>query len=452
LAVRLHQLYETRGYDLGIFSQYAKAFAYGDAPTSQYRAKSADLSQSGPNLFGDHFSPILAVLGPIYRLVPHVETLLVVQAALVAISAFVVARCAARRLGARSGLCTGVAYALSWGTQQLIGFDFHEVAFGLPLLSLAVVAYFDGRFKAAAVWAAMLLLVKEDMGMTVFVFGLLLWRRDRAAARVLCVLGPLVMATALFVVIPHSTMAGSLGRLGSDGTQGGGFGPLLTHPWLIPVKMLFPPVKMVSVLMVLLPTAFLALRSPVVLLALPTLFWRFSADTPNYWGLSFHYSAILMPIVFLAMIDAVARSAARSDESELFQRLVRVGPRFALVLAVGLCAAFPLNHLARADFRHTPARSAAAQRAVDRIPRNARVAATAHLVPHLVDKATAYQLFDIKVVDDLPQPVDWVVADLTEDGFNAPGAGGLRLLRQIRDSGFHEVSDEDGFLVLQRSP
>lgn len=80
VAMRMHQLFETGGYDLGIFGQYAKALAHGHAPTSPYRAKGADLSQAGPNLFSDHFSPILAVLGPVYRLVPHVEVLLLVQA------------------------------------------------------------------------------------------------------------------------------------------------------------------------------------------------------------------------------------------------------------------------------------------------------------------------------------------------------------------------------------
>ncbi|WP_264202509.1 DUF2079 domain-containing protein [Streptomyces hydrogenans] len=68
---------------------------------------------------------------------------------------------------------------LAWGTQSLVGFDFHEVAFALPLLALACRAYLDGRLRAAAGWAAGLLLVKEDLGATAAVFGLLVVHKAR---------------------------------------------------------------------------------------------------------------------------------------------------------------------------------------------------------------------------------------------------------------------------------
>ncbi len=58
-------------------------------------------------------------------------------------------------------------------------------------------------------------------------------------------------------------------------------------------------------------TGLLALRSPVVLLVLPTLAWRFAGSVPFYWGHEYHYSAILMPILFFALVDGV-RSARAS--------------------------------------------------------------------------------------------------------------------------------------------
>lgn len=427
VALRLHQLFETGGYDLGIFGQYAKAMAQGHAPTSPYRAKGDELSQAGPGLFSDHFSPVLGVLGPVYRIAPHIEVLLLVQAALAAWSVFVVTRCAMKRLGARNGAAVGAAYALSWGVQQLIGFDFHEVAFALPFISLAIAAYLDGRFRRAALWAALLLLVKEDMGLTVFVFGLLIGRRDPRTARILCVLGPVAMAVAL----------------STSTSRVGGFSPLLSQPWEIAIKMLFPPVKLLTILMLLLPTAFLALRSPIALLAVPTLLWRFTADTPNYWGLSFHYSAILMPIIFLAMVDSLTPSPRRRSRG----RLVRRAPQLALAFAIATCTIFPMNTIAKPSFWHTPASARDARQAVDHVPANTLVAASEHLVPHLVDKATVYPLVSIDGINTLN--VNWVAIDVGDRNMSTP-AGEL-LIRQIRDSGFREVYSRGGFVVLRRS-
>ncbi|WP_083795692.1 DUF2079 domain-containing protein [Catenulispora acidiphila] len=423
VAIRLHQLFETGGYDLGIFGQYAKALAQGHAPTSPYRAKGTDLTQAGPNLFSDHFSPILGVLGPVDRLVPHVEVLLLVQAALTAWSVYVVTRCATKRLGSRSGTAIGAAYALSWGIQQLIGFDFHEVAFALPFISLAIAAYLDGRFRAAAIWAALLLLVKEDMGLTVFVFGVLIGRRDPRTARVLCVLGPLVMVVALSI---------STSRVG-------GFSALLAQPYAIFIKLLFPPVKLLTVSMLLLPTAFLMLRSPIALLVVPTLLWRFTADTPSYWGLGFHYSAVLMPIIFLAMVDSLTTPPQRWLAG---RRL----PQLAMGFAIATCALFPINTLAKPSFWHTPAYARDAQQAVNHIPKNALVAASGDLAPHLVDKATVYPLVTIDAINTLH--LSWLAIDTGDPAIATPT--GRLLMHQIGDSGFREIFSKGGFVVLVR--
>lgn len=444
LALRLHRLYRTGGYDLGIFTQYAKAFAHGHAPTSPWLAKGVALSQTGPNLFGDHFSPILVVLGPAYRLWPHAETLLLLQAVLVALSTFVVASCAVRKLGSRPGCCIGAAYALSWGLQQLIGFDFHEVAFELPFMACALAAYLDGRFRACAVWSAQLLWVKEDMGLTVIVLGLLLARRDRRTGIAVCIASAVVAAAAMFVVIPHFAAAGGLGRLGTGADAGGGYGTVFARPWLIPPKMVWPPVKLATVFMVLAAGGFAAVTSPLMLIALPTLLWRFTANTPNYWGLSWHYSAVLMPVTFLALVDALCRRPRTSARRPLDTRL----PAAVAVLTAVLCAAFPLHNLATPAFWHTPRHVTAADAAVATIPSGALVATTNNLAPHLVDRTTVYPLMSIEAIDDLPQRIDWVAADTTLPDLRAPN--GKALLVRLAADGFQTISANDGLLVLYR--
>ena len=44
----------------------------------------------------------------------------------------------------------------------------------------------------------------------------------------------------------------------------------------------------------------IGIRSPIMVLMVPTLLWRFAGNVPYYWGWEWHYSAILMPIAAIA--------------------------------------------------------------------------------------------------------------------------------------------------------
>ena len=154
-------------WDLGIFTEYVRQVAHLHAPVVNIRG-------SGFNLLGDHFQPIVGLIAPVFLLVPSAATLLVVQALLTAVSVVPVSRAAAARLGAGAGRMIGAAYGLSWGLQQMIDFDFHEIAFAVPLLACSLSALLRGKVRAAAVWALPLVFVKEDQGFTVAAIGILI--------------------------------------------------------------------------------------------------------------------------------------------------------------------------------------------------------------------------------------------------------------------------------------
>ena len=67
--------------------------------------------------------------------------------------------------------------------------------------------------------------------------------------------------------------------------------------------------KLRTLIWILLPTTgLLALRSPLLLAALPTIGWRFLSSDDHYWSTDWHYSAVLMPVLALALADAAARA------------------------------------------------------------------------------------------------------------------------------------------------
>ena len=159
--------WEVPSWDNAIFTQLLSSYASGRGPE-------VDLKGHGFNLLGDHFHPLLIVLAPVYKLFPSALTLMLVQDVLFGIATAVVTRCATRVLRAAPAAAVGVACALSFGLQNAVAVQFHEIALAVPLLALSLSAWREGRWGATALWAAPLALVKEDLGVTVAVIGALL--------------------------------------------------------------------------------------------------------------------------------------------------------------------------------------------------------------------------------------------------------------------------------------
>lgn len=432
-ALRRHSLFRTYGYDLGIFDQSVRSYASGHLPVSTIRSDSAPTGPWGHGfpLLGDHFSPIVGVLGPLYRMWPHVELLLIAQPVLVGWSVFVIARRAAPRWWIPG------AYAASWGLQQLVGFDFHEAAFAVPLITMALDAYLAERWVACAWWASGLLLVKEDCGLTLAVFGVLMWRHDRRIGRVLCVVGPVASALLMFVVIPHFNPEHVYPYMQSTGRQSTA-GSALSRPWLIPVHLVWPAVKMKTLAILLAPTAFLALRSPLILVAVPTLVLRFASDDRMYWGTDYHYSAVLMPIVFYALIEALRRQPFWGH------RTARWLPVTVTAVTIALVPLSPLRSVFDPAFWHDGPRTSSARQAVAMVPDGARVAAGNALAPHLTDTAEVYLATDSVFAH---ARFDWIVLDTADDDWLSHSA---TILGQARSAGFRQVFSASGYVVLRR--
>ncbi|GAA3345668.1 DUF2079 domain-containing protein [Amorphoplanes nipponensis] len=419
LSVRNHQRFRTTGFDLGIFEQAVRSYAEGRP--GLVPLKGPDFPQ-----LGDHFSPVLAALAPVYRVFPSPVTLLVAQALLLAVAVVPIVLLAHRRLGVLAAVTAGAGYGLSWGIAQTVGFDFHEVCFAVPLLACSLTAIAERRLRAGALWALPLVLVKEDLGLTVAVVGLLI--AAAGACRLgwgLAAGGVLATALAVGVVIPVLNP--------NDGyayttTAGAG----LHHP--------VTAVKVLTVLALLAPTAGLALRSPLVWVAAPTLLWRFTSGNPAYWGTGYHYSAVLMPVLMVAFIDALARRRAAG-------RAVRPLLATSLAATALLLPHFPLAQLPSVQTWRGDPRTTAAHRVLDRIPDGSTVAATNRLVPQLTGRTTV-TLFGFDYPGPAPQ---FIVVDTAGRDFPLERDGRRERVNAALAAGYRIVTSDEGFLLLHRA-
>lgn len=190
-------------YDLGIFAQSAQDYAAGRPPYSDIRRLP---------LLGDHFSPILAFNGLAWRAWPDPRVLIVVQAALIAFSAAIIAACALRQLGRWWALGITAMFSIAPGVVAAGLFDFHETAYAAPLLAVLCVALLRRRWRPVVVTSVLLLAVKEDLGLTVMgaaccwlVMGRSHeWRR----AILLAALGAVGIVAAMLVIAANNPVGG----------------------------------------------------------------------------------------------------------------------------------------------------------------------------------------------------------------------------------------------------
>lgn len=305
-------------WDLAIFTEAAQAYSRFEAPI-------VSIKGPGYNLLGDHFHPILILLGPIFRFFPSAFTLLIVQDLLIAASVLPIARLAQRFLGRGGAVLVGLAYGLGWGLQGAVAAQFHEVCVAVPLLACAGAAFVERRWGACMAWLAPIILVKEDLGLTVFVAGLALaWRRrgeDRSgmlASLAYALFGILAFVVTVKLFLPAMNPAGTWaysldGSATGAGTAMAGATAAREVPSLWQI-LAVPSVKIMTLVVLLAGAGVVGARSPWFALVLPTLAWRFAGSVDAYyqWS-SWHYNAVLVPIAACALLDVIAGWLAPAD-------------------------------------------------------------------------------------------------------------------------------------------
>ena len=418
-------------WDLAIFAEAAQAYSRFEAPI-------VPIKGPGYNLLGDHFHPILMLLGPIFRFFPSAFTLLIVQDLLIAASVLPIARLAQRLLGRGGAVLVGLAYGLGWGLQGAVAAQFHEVCVAVPLLACAGAAFVERRWGACMAWLAPVILVKEDLGLTVFVAGLALaWRRrgeDRSGmlaslAYALFGIVAFVVTVKLFLpaMNPAGTWAYSLdGSATGAGTAMAGATAAREVPsmWQI---LAVPSVKIVTLVVLLAGAGVVGARSPWFALVLPTLAWRFAGSVDAYyqWS-SWHYNAVLVPIAACALLDVIAgwlapadlpaglATAGETDADCANPAPASSGRRRALVWAAACVPAISLALTATSlplwklpTLTDSP-RLDAAQGAIDAVPVGASVETDTTLLARLVPGRDVYWVGTTVGMD---APPEYVVVD-----------------------------------------
>ena len=163
------------GEDLGAYTQLAWLISRGDAAFSTVREANVFAEQAG---FA--FYPVARLAG----VLPAVPTMVLVQAAMLALGVVPVWRIARRvadlRVGA--GVVLMTAYALFPAVHEINLSGFQPASVALPALLGAVLFALTDRWVPYAATAALAVLVRADLALVVIGLGLLLVSLDRRRA------------------------------------------------------------------------------------------------------------------------------------------------------------------------------------------------------------------------------------------------------------------------------
>jgi uncharacterized membrane protein len=456
-------------FDLVIFDQGIRGYAHFHAPVSIARGVS-DGQGAHFMLLADHWSPVLALLAPLYWIHDRPATLLVAQGVLFALAIPPLWVYTRRRLGAGAAYFVCVAYALSLPVMEAVIFDFHEVAF-VPALTALMVERFDaGKRWAGIAAAAALLLVKEDMGLLVAGFGgyLLLtrWRSEKWTGLGFVAGGIFATWAATRLLIPafggSATFYWAYGQFGS--TLGGAVLNVVTHPLHALHVFVTPWVKVRTMIGLLAMFGFLPLASPMVVAVLPLLAERMLASGyPLWWQAKFQYNAFVVMMLCCAAVDGAAR--LQGHWPARWNKLLTYPARrpawlrhggapwpAATLWAAGICAAAlvylpssPFGPLLKPGFYGVNARMRAAAAAIAHVPAGVEVEASNNIGPRLSGRDT------VLLLDGTPRWAPWVVGDTI--GLDFPFCTPTQQAEEVaylRAHGYTQVFADHGYVVLHR--
>jgi hypothetical protein len=185
--VKYISLRSTWANDLGFF--HNAAFNLAQGRTITYFAVSAWFDRSeaeGPSIFrSPHFSPMQSLVMPqLYRPVPRVETLLLLQSVVLALGAWPLFRLGTRLTGdSRLGLALGLSYLLHPAMLHLAFNDYRPVALGIPLALLALWFHASRRPLPFVVTSLLMMSCQAEYLFLLALFGLINGRLSCAKER-----------------------------------------------------------------------------------------------------------------------------------------------------------------------------------------------------------------------------------------------------------------------------
>lgn len=436
LASLRHAAFQTQAWDLGVFDQIFWNTIHGRPFVNSFE---------GGSHLGTHFTPFLLFLVPFYWIIPSPYTLLWLQTLALAVAAIPLYLLARMLLGTWTGTTIALAYLLYPWLHAVNLFDFHEEPFAIPLLFAAFYFWEKRRTTLAICFFGLAAMTKENAAFAVVFAALYLllknWRKK--ASWIFTLAGAAYFAAVSLFVLAGRGEEMFLLRYGAlGGSPGAVLKTALTHPGTFFAIILTKP-KLFYLLRLLSPVLFAPLVAPLTIILLtPGLAQNLLSAVPTHYANLYQYDALLIPFLFLALIEA-----CRILRQILPEYITRLLPPIILAAAFGSFLYFSPAGPVR--FSGAAYRVGEREQILDRliatVPAAASVAAGTNIVPHLTQRGIIYP------IGSEPQPMDVVLFD-GGDPFPFSSLAGLAAYaNHLAASGLYHITlVNNRYYVLER--
>jgi len=395
------------GYDLGIYDSLLWNMLHGGS-----FFKTPPWAGPGRSHFGNHAEFFAYALLPFYAIRQNGGTLLIIQSVVLGSAAIPLYKLARRHIDPWPACILALTYLLYPALHGENIFEFHFLPFGPFLLWWAWYFLEARKDKWAALFVLFTLCCREDVSAWVAVLGayfLFTGRRPKAGL-LLAVIGAAWCFTLKFKAMPYVGGGESFTDIYKDLVPPGakGFGSVVMTVLANPgytAHTLAQMDKLIYMLQILLPLAFLPFRRPIwAILSIPGFF--FTVLSTRYGPLisiNFQYSAHFIAFFFPGVAIGLEWMGRRAD-TPAAAKIARRAALFAMV-----CMALPMSYQYGAIFQRTNSyggpikyvfgvnaegqrRHDAAERLVRRLPSRAKVTGSGFTTPFISNRPDAFNL------------------------------------------------------------
>lgn len=282
-----------------------------------------------------HADYLLLIYTPLYALWPDPRVLVVGQVVAVAFGALPLFWLGRKYLTDRAAALIGLAYLTYPWTQSAMIFDVHAVVLAIPLFLWIFWAAAERRWWWYAMCTFLVLLGKEEIGVTVALLGIFVafWRKPRWIGLTTVVAGLGWSALMLWYAIPSARQLPGHFALNYYSEFGGSMTQVVTGILRHPVSVahqLFDRTGLLYQAHLLAPLGGLSVFGlPVLLIATPELVVNLLSANHNLQLFYFHYQSVIIPFVFVSAIFGL----------HWLQRIIKKLPRavwWHMVIMAGL--------------------------------------------------------------------------------------------------------------------
>ncbi len=449
--------FKYRTFDLAFYVQGIWQFLHGRFEVSILNVP----------LLGNHVEPIVFLFAPIFFLVRHPLVFVVVQNAALGLMAPIAFRIA-RRLGLEPfpALAAAVSILVAPAAGYVALHEFHPEALSAPLLLLMFEARLAKRLRRYWICFLAVLACKENMALLLIAYcvvSVFVSRPRNWIELKRWYVWPLVVALGWLLVcvgvitpaLNHGNVDYGVlyGRLGDS--TGEILRNLVVHPQLAAAALQQSVLHGNLIWALLLPFAGLSLLRPRwLLIACPILLQHLLSWRQSEWTIYFHYAAPLLPLFWMAAVEAVGEQTSLLPAS--IKRWGAVGMLAGCVIAQAFLGPLPEMSAELASYSGKRTERDQKNSVIAQIPAEASVVAPLSYLSHLAMRERLYSLhFILKGLRTLshetyepPAPTDFVLIDRTDSATYDAGAGFYHPAMQTRDGRVIPSSDEllDRFL------